>query len=324
MALPPKTRTRPEVSVEQCPCNLGLLWNDTGRISLMLLMPFCCKQPCVYPSGAWWKKQPAKERAWKGIGSASIMPFRCILKRFYYEYSISSDIRAILRKKGDAMSKHQRFRLLGSIGLLLLVGCLSTLTFNTSVAHAALTQACPPNEMQGNVNTWVTVIQFRLNNQSEGGISNRSFGNPFPLQTDGNFGLHTKMAVQDYQASNRLNPDGVVGDSTWTSLGFCTAGNAFVNALCCAGNGSHCPATISEGSTGIFVQALQMGLNMDADIGVIGTSFGVVNWFSLSIDGDFGRNTKAAVESFQSAPLVNITVDGQVGPMTWGIFGMCY
>ena len=36
---------------------------------------------------------------------------------------------------------------------------------------------------------------------------------------DGNFGTGTDAAVRDWQSKNGLNPDGVVGDATWTKMG---------------------------------------------------------------------------------------------------------
>lgn len=42
-----------------------------------------------------------------------------------------------------------------------------------------------------------------------------------PLQVDGDFGTHTYNAVRDYQWSNGLTVDGIVGPQTWSSLGLC-------------------------------------------------------------------------------------------------------
>jgi peptidoglycan hydrolase-like protein with peptidoglycan-binding domain len=42
-----------------------------------------------------------------------------------------------------------------------------------------------------------------------------------PLATDGQFGQLTQNAVEDFQESNNLVPDGIVGPLTWTALGDC-------------------------------------------------------------------------------------------------------
>jgi peptidoglycan hydrolase-like protein with peptidoglycan-binding domain len=66
------------------------------------------------------------------------------------------------------------------------------------------------------------------------------------------------------------------------------------------------PATISEGATGSVVEWLQYLL--------------VRRTLSDSqIDGVFGPVTKAAVEQFQAD--AHLTVDGIVGPATWGALG---
>ncbi len=59
--------------------------------------------------------------------------------------------------------------------------------------------------------------------------------------------------------------------------------------------------TLSEGATGAPVNTLQTRLNV---------------WgANLTVDGDFGPATLAAVEAFQTQQ--NLTVDGVVGPQTW-------
>lgn len=71
------------------------------------------------------------------------------------------------------------------------------------------------------------------------------------------------------------------------------------------GSGSGTPAlfwpTEQTGATGNDVKSLQMMLN--------------ARGAKLTVDGDFGPNTLAAVKAFQSAH--KLTVDGVVGPHTW-------
>src|SRR5690348_936479 len=62
--------------------------------------------------------------------------------------------------------------------------------------------------------------------------------------------------------------------------------------------------TLQQGSTGDDVRRLQRILVMIKELDYTG------------IDGDFGPNTKAAVESFQQGE--GLAVDGIVGPNTWG------
>jgi peptidoglycan hydrolase-like protein with peptidoglycan-binding domain len=70
-----------------------------------------------------------------------------------------------------------------------------------------------------------------------------------------------------------------------------------------SGSGSGSEPTLSEGATGAAVQTLQTRLNV---------------WGAnppLTVDGDFGPATLAAVKAFQTEQ--NLTVDGIVGPQTW-------
>jgi len=67
------------------------------------------------------------------------------------------------------------------------------------------------------------------------------------------------------------------------------------------GSGSGSEPTLSEGATGSAVQTLQTRLNV---------------WgASLTVDGDFGPATLAAVKAFQTEQ--KLAVDGIVGPATW-------
>jgi peptidoglycan hydrolase-like protein with peptidoglycan-binding domain len=67
------------------------------------------------------------------------------------------------------------------------------------------------------------------------------------------------------------------------------------------GSGSTSEPTLSEGATGAAVKTLQTRLNV---------------WGAkLTVDGDFGPATLAAVKAFQTQQ--HLTVDGVVGPQTW-------
>ena len=100
------------------------------------------------------------------------------------------------------------------------------------------------------------------------------------LNIDGSFGSGTKSRVQNVQSAYGLQADGIVAENTWKVL----------------------IKTVSKGSNGDAVQAVQHLLK---------NKFG----FSITIDGDFGTNTKSAVTNFQTSK--GLTVDGIVGPNTW-------
>ena len=111
-------------------------------------------------------------------------------------------------------------------------------------------------------------------------------------QINGHFGGSTETAVKDFQQSQSLTMDGIVGPQTWSKL----------------------PADpdtplLSEGATGPAVSALQKGLktysaqNPAVDPG--------------PVDGIFGHRTLAAVRAYQADR--GVPVDGIVGDLTWWV-----
>ena len=100
---------------------------------------------------------------------------------------------------------------------------------------------------------------------------------------DGGFGPLTKAGVQAFQASVGLAADGIVGDQTWPAL----------------------VIQVSTGSQGDAVKALQSQVaSRGAD--------------PLAVDGNFGPNTLAAIQQFQT--WVGLSVDGIVGTVTWNAY----
>jgi peptidoglycan hydrolase-like protein with peptidoglycan-binding domain len=112
------------------------------------------------------------------------------------------------------------------------------------------------------------------------------------LVVDGIFGPSTEAAVKEFQQGAGLVVDGIVGPLTWNALP----------------DGGPMP-TLSEGSTGPVVSSLQTVLTNGAS-GQWGTT-------PLGIDGDFGPNTKASVQAFQTWG--GVTADGVVGDQTWSV-----
>src|ERR1051326_4987216 len=121
----------------------------------------------------------------------------------------------------------KRFLLLFSISILLLAGLVFTFSPKAPSAYAACSQGCANNpcpsslsESDSSNNTsWVEVLQFALNSVETN--ANFTFST-FPLSIDGNFGAKTEAAVVAYQHFVHISGGGgVVGDRTWTQLGFC-------------------------------------------------------------------------------------------------------
>lgn len=115
--------------------------------------------------------------------------------------------------------------------------------------------------------------------------------------TDGQFGALTKNAVQAYQKARRLTVDGICGPNTWSwilngRVGHLTPPTVSTPAL---------PYLMRNGSSGAGVRALQSRL--------------VARGWRMAIDGKFGPATEAVIRKFQHEK--GITVDGEVGVMTW-------
>ena len=98
----------------------------------------------------------------------------------------------------------------------------------------------------------------------------------FNVAADGIYGPQTAEAVRQFALSQRAGDvDNVVGNLTWPAL----------------------VVQVARGSTGDAVRAVQ------------------VLFPSLTLDGDFGPETEAAVEKFQEH--WGLARDGIVGPITW-------
>lgn len=179
-----------------------------------------------------------------------------------------------------------------------------------SCTHAI--NSCPPNLAEGAHNTWVKVLQYRLNYYLG---SN--------LQVDGSFASTTKVAVTTFQSRAGISSGGgTVGDRTWAAMGFCLG---FSHIIQTSGTKAltNCPPGQSNKNRGpsIFVQAIQDMLNIDFYSSAFPDSPASFPAF-LPSDGIFGPQTHNAVSDFQHALGIS-GGNGAVGPRTWSELGMC-
>ncbi|MFT3843090.1 MAG: peptidoglycan-binding protein [Myxococcaceae bacterium] len=122
-----------------------------------------------------------------------------------------------------------------------------------------------------------------------------------PGAADGVFGPMTQRAVVNFQRAHGLAADGIAGPRTEAAL----RGGGAAPARPASGGGGG-GSVLREGSRGAQVATLQRALASK------GFSPGVA-------DGVFGPMTQRAVMSFQRAH--GLSVDGVVGPQTWGALG---
>jgi peptidoglycan hydrolase-like protein with peptidoglycan-binding domain len=145
--------------------------------------------------------------------------------------------------------------------------------------------SCPADISEGEIDGCVTELQTLLNAHGA------------KLAVDGDFGPATLAAVESFQRSHGLAVDGIVGPNTKAALTGSSSGGVPAPISLTS---SSCPADISEGQISGCVTELQDLLNQHGA--------------GLSVDGDFGPLTLAAVKYFQSTH--GLAVDGIVGPLT--------
>ncbi len=109
------------------------------------------------------------------------------------------------------------------------------------------------------------------------------------IEADGIVGAITEGAIRDFQKSQNLPVDGVIGNQTWPKL----------------------IVQIRKNSKGDAVRAVQGQLRLR----------NLPETKNLAVDGAFGPLTDAGVRAFQKAlndqHFVTTPIDGIVGPVTW-------
>lgn len=112
------------------------------------------------------------------------------------------------------------------------------------------------------------------------------------LRVDGLFGSATDKEVKAFQTKFGIAANGVVEHTTWSAI----YTRVYISSR-------KSMPVLRRGSIGEAVQLLQSQLNL-----LSGQS-------KLTVDGDFGPATEAAVKALQKSH--KLVVDGVVGPQTW-------
>lgn len=146
----------------------------------------------------------------------------------------------------------------------------------------------------------VRLVQFWLK------IARTVYSSLNNVTVDGKFGSSTKAAVKKFQSYFGLTSDGIVGWTTWNKL--YEVYNDIANKLLSSRlRPGEYPGVLRNGSSGTAVRELQFYLYI---MSAYESSIP-----SVSIDGQFGSSTEAAVRAYQR--FAGLTVDGVVGRNTW-------
>ena len=177
-------------------------------------------------------------------------------------------------------------------GRLLFCGialALAVLMCAVCLFAAAEDTASAANLGQGSTGDKVSEMQRKLKNWGY-----------YDGSVDGIFGSGTRKAVEYFQRTNGLTPDGVVGRATAAALGMTLSGSS-------SGGSGSSSGVLRRGSSGDRVSEMQRKLK---------------NWgyYEGSVDGVFGQGTESAVKHFQRTN--GLTPDGVVGRATAAALGM--
>lgn len=127
-----------------------------------------------------------------------------------------------------------------------------------------------------------------------------------PLVPDRDFGANTHFAVQAFQRDHGLDDDGKAGPRTLAAIDAAIADRNRANEPSPPSGGTRDNGVLSQGARGAAVTDIQNQL--------IALGYNGANGKPLSPDGDFGANTRAALEAFQKAH--GLDVDGKAGKNT--------
>jgi len=243
-----------------------------------------------------------------------------------------------------------------------LTACLALGGLNASGA-LVMGQTPPPEAGEVDLNAMPTVVNGRISRPtlqpgSQGEAVTELQSVLFLLgyysgPVSGVFQADTQAAVQQFQADAGINPDGIVGPATWSSLfptppteanppGTASVPTANPEATPGApsGTGSTQPnpdqvATSPEPNTSAAAETssptaetpsapattipanrplLRLGAEGEA-VRQLQERLNSLGFYNGPIDGIFGPQTETAVEQAQTAN--NLTVDGVVGQATW-------
>lgn len=185
----------------------------------------------------------------------------------------------------------------------------------TDVPIQNMTASLPSQPLRvGSAGDDVLQIQIRLNR-----ISDNYPSIPKIAVLDGIFTTDTENAVIAFQEAFNLNPDGIVGRTTWYNIQRIYSAVKRLNEINSEGLtledvSKQFPSVLSLGSRGPGIRTLQFFISY------------LSNYYNtipaVDIDGVFGESTRAAVIDMQNT--FGLTPDGIVGEETWNTMYNAY
>ncbi len=214
------------------------------------------------------------------------------------------------RSRARRRAAELRFVPAGSLAKRISLGALAALTAGPT-ASLADASGSPAGSGVGTPEPPTTTEHHISLTTGDEGRQVRLLQAALGIPVDGVYGPQTEAAVRRFQASRGLTVDNIVGPQTSAALA--SHAPAVVSSATVARELTDSEASSTEGPTRHFATFTSSEASGDPVTRL-------QQALDLPADGSFGPHTEAAIRRLQARH--GLTVDGVVGPATWGVLGM--